>query len=35
MAMGTAAAVLIGLIRIVAQPLRARSSGRRMPSAHS
>jgi hypothetical protein len=34
MAMGTAAAVIIGLIRIVAQPLRARSIGR-TPPAHS
>ena len=34
MAMGTAAAVIIGLIRIVAQPLRARSNGR-TPPAHS
>ena len=36
MAMGTAAAVLIGLIRIVAQPLRSSSrQGARTPASHS
>ena len=36
MAMGTAAAVLIGLIRIVAQPLRsAARQGARTPASHA
>lgn len=34
MAMGTAAAVLIGLIRIVAQPLRTKTGSRTQPPAH-
>jgi hypothetical protein len=35
MAIGTAVAVLIGLIRILAQPLRSTRSGVRTPPAHS
>ena len=35
MAIGTAAAVLIGLIRILAQPLRSTRPGTRTPAAHA
>ena len=35
MAIGTAVAVLIGLIRILAQPLRSARQGGRRPAAHS
>ena len=35
MAVGTAAAVLIGLIRILAQPMRSTRTGGRTPPAHT
>jgi hypothetical protein len=35
MAIGTAVAVLIGLIRILAQPLRSTRPGGRTPPAHT